>query len=161
MNAVALIYLYSIIFIIILSIACGGFNFRVRYAYKVSDSVLEFIKNYFWSYFITYKQIRNGYKFVPEVNSKLEKLLSLALVDDVVVTYTTDYRNDNGIILLIRKSKRLDDSSETVEFGFQASRINGAEFLLSPSVFFLAQKVYERLLTEERNDKAERRKRVI
>jgi len=155
------IYLYMIFFSIVYSVFSGGFNFRIRYAYKVSDSVLEFIKNYYWSYSLTYKQIKNGYKFIPEVNSKLEKLLALALENKVGVGYSTDWRNDGEKSLRIQKERLLDNSNETVRFEFQSSCINGEAFILSPSVFFLAQKVYNNLIAEENSDKAERRKTVI
>lgn len=156
-----LAYTFMIMFTIIHSFMSGGFAFRSVYAYKVSNSVLEFIKNYFWSYTLTYKQIQESQTFIPEVNAKLEKLLSLALIEKVGVGYSTSWRDDGAKTLRIQKERLLDNSSETVHFGFQRSEINGTTFILTPSVFFLAQKVYEKLLDEEKNDKEEQRKNTI
>ncbi len=156
-----LVYVFIIIFNIVHSFMCGGIVFRSVYAYKVSNSVLEFIKNYFWSYTLTYKQIRESETFIPEVNDKLEKLLSLALTGHVDVGYSTDWMGDGDKFLRIRKEYFLDNSSRTVHFSFQSSQIDDKSFILTPSVFFLAQKVYEKLLEEEERKEESKRKNVI
>jgi len=155
------IYTFIIIFSIVHAFMSGGVILRSVYAYKVSNSVLAFVKNYLWSYHLTYKQIHEFKTFIPEVNDKLEKLLSLALTEEVGVGYSTSWRDDGAKTLRIQKDRKLDNSSETVHFGFQRSEINGQYFILSPSVFFLAQKVYEKLLDEENREEESKRKRVI
>jgi hypothetical protein len=156
------VYSFFIFFIIIFSSACGGFNLRSRYAFKVSSTILEFVKNYFWSYTLSYKQIKNSYIFIPETNSKIEKLLALAIEGKINSEHTKDWwRSDAEIILVIDKSKELDNSSKTIEFKFQSSNINGEPFLLSPSVFFLAQKLHDILLAQEKQRDDKRRETII
>lgn len=153
---------FIIFFFIIFSSACGGVNLRSRYAFKVSSTILEFVKNYFWSYTLTYKQVQNGYDFIPEVNSKIEKILSLAIEGKINSSCTKDwFSRDEEIILRIDKSKELDNSSDTIEFKFESSKINGETFLLSPSVFFLAEKLHKMMLNQEKQRNEKRRETLI
>lgn len=157
------VYIFIIIFNIVHVFMSGGITLRSMYAYKVSNSVLEFIKNYLWSYNLTYKQIQISHTFILEINDKLEKLLALALDEKVGVGYSNifPYDEDGDIKLRIQKERQLDNSSETVHFGFNQSEINGQTFILTPSVFFLAEKLYKKLLTEEMLEKESKRKQTI
>ncbi|AMM44062.1 hypothetical protein FDG95_gp480 [Pectobacterium phage vB_PcaM_CBB] len=150
-------------FQVLFAIASGGLAPRIMYALTVSNGFWNFLQNYALSYQVSYDQIHSTEKFLPEVNSKLEKLLTLALINEAGVGISTDYRRDNGIILRIEKPHTFTGSGygNTVHFYMDNGMIDEEKYALSPTVFILAQKVYKRVLAAKEQEKIEKKRSKI
>jgi len=141
------------------SFACGGINIRSRYAYKVSNSVWSFLQNYALSYLCTYKQINTNQQFYPEVNAKLEKLLALALDGGTDVGWSGSSWRDETDEYKLRIVQ--PENRNTLPFQYNIGNINDVEYLLSPTVFILANKVVAMLHEKERKEKIARQRKVL
>lgn len=150
-------------FQIIFSLCSGGIAPRIMYAMTVSTGFWNFLQNYALSYQVSYDQIHSTEKFLPEVNSKLEKLLSLALINECGVGLSLDYRYDNSQILRIEKAPSFTGSGygDTVHFNMDKGMIDDEKYALSPTVFILAQKVYKRVIDAKMQEKLEKKRNKI
>ena len=150
---------FFIMFHAAFSFSAGGINIRSVYAYKVSDGVWSFFKNYALSYLLTHKQINTRQQFYPEVNAKLEKLLATALVGGTNVGWSGSSWRDETDDYKLRIVPL--DSNNTLPFQYNIGNINDVEYLLSPTFFILANKVVKMLHDKDKKDKIERQRRVI
>jgi len=157
MSLLAILITFSLVFVITFWFSCGGINNRIRYAYKVSDSLFGFFKNYSLSYFLKYEQIKNSLQFFPEVSAKMEKIIAHGLSDEVGAGRSTNSWDDD-VYLRIQRSNLLGGPTSTVEFRFEKSMVDDVEYLLSPTVFLLAKKLEKKIVLEKEAKKAEKQR---
>lgn len=154
--------LYVIVFFAFFQLAfcfqSGGVNIRSRYAFKVSDGIFSFFKNYALSYLCTYQQINTNHEFYPEVNVKLEQLLALALDNATDCGLSGPSWRDEPEEYKLRIVK---PGGNTLHFQYKVGSIEGTEYLLSPTVFILADKVVKKLQDKKEKEKTEKRRSVI
>ena len=145
------------------AVASGGIPLRMLYAFKVSSNFYEFFQNYALSYQITYDQIHSTEPFMPEVNSRMEKLLSLALSDVAGVGLSVDYRFDQSEILRIQKPPAFTGHGyeNTVHFNLTYGKIQEEKYCLSPTVFILANKVQHKILKEKKDKEIKNKRNVL
>ncbi|AFC21936.1 hypothetical protein GAP32_478 [Cronobacter phage vB_CsaM_GAP32] len=158
-----LFVVFFIAFQLFFAVASGGVAPRLMYALTVSNGFLNFLQNYALSYQVSYDQIHSTEKFLPEVNSKLERLLSLVLIGKANVGISVDYRfSINGRILRIEKPHFFDGSRSTVHFHMDTGTIDGTKkYALSPTVFILAEKVYKMQTMKESQKELEQKRNII
>lgn len=142
-------------------ILSGGIVSRLIYSLTVSNGFFNFLKNYALSYQITHSQIHSMETFIPEVNDKLETLLALALQDKIDVGISTDYRYSNSIILRIRVPAWFSQNQRTLHFYMNMGLIDEEKYALTPMVFILAQKVYDKKIYERKQTELLEKKQKI
>ena len=160
----ATIIIFFLAFQVFFGIVSGGIPPRIMYALTVSNGFWNFLQNYALSYQVSYDQIHSTEKFLHEVNSKLEKLLSLALIGEADVELSIDYRRSMGNILRISKPESFTGTSRysgKVHFYMNSGMIDEEPYALSPTVFILAQKVYKRVLDAKEQEKIETKRSKI
>lgn len=152
--------LFLVTFFILFAIASGGIPLRMLYAFKVSSNFYEFVQNYALSYQITYDQIHSTEPFMPEVNSRMEKLLSLALSDVAGVGLSINYQSE---ILRIQKPPTFTGHGyeNTLHFNLTYGKIEEEKYCLSPTVFILANKVQNKILKEKKDKEIKNKRNVL
>lgn len=159
--ALSTFIIFFIIFQILFAFASGGVAPRIMYACTVSTGFLNFLQNYALSYQVKYSQIHSTEEFIPEVNSKLEKLLTLSLIGEASVGLSTEHWDESGRVLRIQKPGSFDGSYGTVRFAIDSGKIDGSAYALSPTVFILAQKVHDMQTNKQQLEKLEKKRNVI
>ena len=154
------LFIFLIMFIVTFCFINGGVTLRSRYAYKVSNNAYDFFQNYVLSYLCSDRQIHESETFYPELNAKMQKLLSLALVGEANVGLTYDPWSET-CFMRIEKPISFDGTSGTIHFKFQCGRIDNERFLFTPSVFILAEKVYKMQTKKEKDKKDAKKRKVI
>ncbi len=140
----------------------GGVVFRSLYAWKVSDGVVSFIKNYFLSYAVHRKQINYDATYNDEVTANLMRLVCRALDDDSDTKHIESRFIPTESVLRFKT-----DKGYVLDFFYNSGRISSPysshithsdKLLLPPIIFILSKKVVKKL---ERKAKAEKEKSII
>lgn len=157
--------LYVIVFFVFFQVAfciqSGGINIRSLYALKVSDGVFSFFKNYALSFLCTSHQINSGQEFYPEVNARLEKLLALALDNATDCGMSGPTWRDELDDYKLRIVRPQNMGGNTLHFHYKVGSIENVPYLLSPTVFILADKVVKKLEDQKEKEKTAKRRNVI
>ncbi|AQW89017.1 hypothetical protein pEaSNUABM50_00516 [Erwinia phage pEa_SNUABM_50] len=157
------VIVFFILFQIFYSIANNAFVFRSIYAFKLAQKLgwKSFFKFYFESYLVYGDAINAFEHFLPEVNDRLEKLLALALNGEAQATISWDRWGEQNY-LNIQAPRNFDTNSSSISFYYLVGKINSNEkYLLSPSVFFIANKLIKKLEDKKAQEKLDSQKRTI
>ncbi|SOK58763.1 hypothetical protein [Yersinia phage fHe-Yen9-04] len=149
---------FFILFQIIFSMANSSILLRSIYALILANHYgwKSFFKFYAESYLIHGHAINNHEPFLPEINSKLERILSEALAGKSFSDIKTNYY-DNDIYLYLHNNVE----GNNIKFYYKLGKINNQEYILTPSVFFIADKLIKKIEEEEEAKKLKEKKSAI